>query len=112
MEKVVKLATPITLFGKPIREVRLREPKGGEYARLGEPRTLVFSPTGGYWVEDPAAIAKYIDACLVVSEEVRPALMPALALDDAMEVKAQVLGFFTEAAARIAARKSTSSSST
>lgn len=110
MKKIVKLAKPIELFGKRVAEVELREPSGGDYVRIGDPRVAVHSPTGSaYWVEQNEIVEKYFDKCIV--HEAGGAIVNMLGLEDAMAVKAEILGFFTEAAVKTAARKSTPSSS-
>lgn len=108
--KVIQLATPITLFGKTLDRLELREPKGGEYIAIGEPRVLVYTPSGsGYWVEQPGVLQKYVEKCIL--HELGEDIIHLLSLDDAMELKESIVGFFVDAAARRAARKSTVSSS-
>lgn len=107
MKKTIKLATLVELFGKKITEIQLREPNGGEYVRLGDPRVLVRSQTGsGYFVEQNDVIEKYLDVC--IENEGGAAIMSLLTLEDAMAVKMEILDFFLAAAARTAARNSTS----
>jgi hypothetical protein len=108
--KKIKLATPIVWFDKKVAEIELREPTGGEYVRLGDPRVLVRSQTGsGYFVEQNEVIEKYLDACIALDGA--GSVMSKLALTDAMAVKMAMLDFFVAAAARTAATSSTSSSS-
>jgi hypothetical protein len=107
----VKLSKPIELFGRTVGTVELREPLGGSYLSLGEPRTLVFNASGsGYWVENVEVIRAYIDR-LIEHESGGESVFGLLSLEDAMAVKDAMLGFFAGAAERLAARKSTASSS-
>ena len=49
----VSLSKPISIFGKTVGSVELKEPNGGQFVRLGEPRILVFNQSGsGYWIEN------------------------------------------------------------
>jgi hypothetical protein len=107
----VKLSKPVEVFGKRIGAVELKEPTGGLYTKLGEPRTLIFSASGGgYWVENVDTISSYLDQ-LVVYDTGGLILMSLLNLEDAMAVKAAFLDFFGDAASRVAARKLIPSSS-
>jgi hypothetical protein len=107
----VSLSKPIQIFGKTAGSVELKEPNGGQFVRLGEPRTLVFNQSGsGYWVENGEAIRNYLDA-LIVHEAGGEAVMALLTLEDALAIKETLFGFFTDAAGRLAARKLTPSSS-
>jgi hypothetical protein len=109
-KKIVKLATPIVWFEKKVTEIELREPTGGEYVRLGDPRVLVRAQTGsGYFVEQNEVIEKYLDACIMLDGG--GTIMNLLGLEDAMAVKMAMLDFFLAAAAKTAARNSTPSSS-
>jgi hypothetical protein len=93
----VKLTKPVEFFGKRVAEIAMKEPSGGQYTRIGDPRTLVFSATGSaYWVEDKAAIAAYYEA-LIEHEAGGEAVVATLNLRDAMKVKETLFGFFAEA---------------
>ena len=106
----VTLSKPITLFGKTTGSIELREPNGGQFVKHGEPRTLVFNASGsGYWVENAEAIRSYLDL-LIVHEAGGEVVLSLLSLEDAVVVKEMLFGFFTDAANRAAARKSTPSS--
>jgi hypothetical protein len=106
----VTLSKPITLFGKTAGSIELREPNGGQFVKLGEPRTLVFNASGsGYWVENAETIRAYLDL-LIVHEVGGDAVMALLTLEDAVVVKETLFGFFTDAATKAAARRSISSS--
>lgn len=108
--KTIVLTKPIDLHGKREVEIKLREPSGADYIRIGEPRVLVYSATGsGYWVEQPDAIAAYCERC--IEHDLGGDLIKILTLEDAMAVKEGVLSFFSDAAEKRAAKKSTASSS-
>jgi hypothetical protein len=111
----VKLSKPIEFFGKRLAAVTLKEPTGGPFVRLGEPRVLIFTPTGsGYWIENAEQIRSYLDA-LIDHEAGGEAIMSSLGLEDAIIVKEALFDFFIVAAANAnakrAAAKSTPSSS-
>lgn len=109
--KIVMLSNPIMLHGKSIDRIELREPRGGDFVLIGEPRVLVYNPSGsGYWVEQPGVIGQYMEKC-IVNSDLGADLISLLSLDDAIALKEETLGFFVDAAERRAARKSTSSSS-
>lgn len=106
-KKVVKLASPIEVFGKTLRELEIREPTGREFMTNGEPRALVYSPGGsGYFIEQAEIIAKYCEKCIV--SELGNDIFSLLSLEDAKAVKETVLSFFSAADARRAAKNSTS----
>jgi hypothetical protein len=108
----VKLSKPIeAMAGKrPTAEVELREPNGGLYVKLGEPRMLVFNASGsGYWVEQPDVVKAYLEACIV--HDLGGDLVNFMTLEDAMSTKEALFSFFSDAAGRVAARRSTLSSS-
>ena len=93
----IKLTKPIEFFGKRAAEITMKEPTGGQYSKIGDARTLVFSATGSaYWVEDKAAIAAYYDA-LIEHEAGGEAVVASLNLRDAMKVKETLFGFFAQA---------------
>jgi hypothetical protein len=106
----IKLTKPIELHGKRLNEVELREPNGAMYIKHGEPRVLVFNASGsGYWVEQPDAIKAYLEALVI--HDLGGDLLNVMNLEDAMGLKESMFAFFTDAAERLAARKSTASSS-
>jgi hypothetical protein len=106
----VKLTKPIELHGKRLAEVELREPNGGLYVKLGEPRVLVFNASGsGYWVPQQEAIKAYFEALIV--HDLGTDLVNLMSLEDTMATQEILFSFFTVAAERIAARKLTLSSS-
>ena len=107
----VKLSKPIEIVaGKRLVEVELREPHGGLYVKLGEPRVLVFNNSGsGYWVPQQDVIKAYFEELIV--HELGGDLLRLMSLDDTMATQEALFSFFSDAAARVAARKSTPSSS-
>src|SRR5579863_5021330 len=97
--EVVTLAEPFELFGKRVTEITLKEPTGYQYSTIGEPRIAVMTATGGgYYIEQPEAITKYLEAC--VEHETKSDVVKHLSLEDAQEVKQRLLGFFEAAGAR------------
>ena len=107
---VVRLADPVTLFDKQIYEIVLREPGGGLYGRLGEPRVMVYNATGsGYYVEQSAVVVAYINE--LIDHEHGDVLFGLLSLEDAKGVKEALFDLFTAAEARLATRRRISSSS-
>ncbi len=106
----VKLSKPLDLHGKRLAEVELREPNGGLYVKLGDPRLLVFNPSGsGYWIEQNETIKAYLEELIV--HELGGDLVNLMTLEDTMAVKETLFRFFTDAANRAADRKSMPSSS-
>ena len=107
----VALSKPVQIFGKTAGSIELKEPNGGQFVRLGEPRILVFNASGsGYWIENAETIRAYLDA-LIQHEAGGEAVMALLTLEDAMAVKEALFDFFTSAAERLSAKRSTPSSS-
>lgn len=110
----IKLTEPIEVFGKRVSEVELKEPNGGLYVRLGDPRTPVFGASGSmYYIENAEVIARYLDALLLGHEHGGEALLAQLSLNDAVAVKMRLLNFFDLAAvaSMTSAAAQTSSSS-
>jgi len=44
--KTIKLAKPVKFHDKLLEEIELKEPSGGLYVKLGDPRVLVFNASG------------------------------------------------------------------
>jgi hypothetical protein len=106
----VELTKPIELHGKRLTEIELREPTGGLYVKHGEPRTLVFNSSGsGYWVAQQEVIKAYLEALIV--HDLGGDLVNLMSLEDVMATQEALYSFFSDAAERVAARKSTLSSS-
>lgn len=112
--KTIKLARPIPIGPKSIGEIEIKEPSGGLYTRLGEPRVMVYNASGsGYWVEQAQTVEAYLVELVQVPAD--PSLADAvrglMSLEDMMAVKETFFSFFDEAARRLHARRQTSSSS-
>jgi hypothetical protein len=106
----VELTRPIELHGKRLAEIELREPTGGLYVKHGEPRVLVFNASGsGYWVPQQEAIKAYLEALIV--HDLGGDLVNLMSLEDAMATQEALYSFFSDAAAKVAARRATPSTS-
>lgn len=104
----VTLREPIVGHAGAITEVVLRPPGLTEYARIGEPWSVVPSANGeGVVVENDAAIAAYLECCFVEPKD--PLLLGQVQLADAMRIKTELLNFF--GAARQASMSPTSPTS-
>jgi hypothetical protein len=102
----VALRKPIQVFDKTLNSIKLKEPMGGLYLKLGDPRLLVFNPSGsGYWIEQPEVIRTYLET--LVDEEAPAAVLALLSIDDVMALKEALFGFFSSAAERRSGTKST-----
>jgi len=89
--------------GRLTTEIELKEPPGGLYIKLGDPRILVLNASGsGYWVEQPETISAYFDR-LIVHEIGAAAVLNLISLEDAMALKEALFGFFSNAAKRTVA---------
>lgn len=107
----IRLARPIYTYSGEVREIALAEPRGRDFLRFGEPVVYGQNPDGTVFAaENEEVIRKYIDAAL--PENVDPAHIEQLCLEDAMKIKAAILDFFRAARDRQSAQSSTSSSST
>ena len=107
--KYIKLTKPIEVFAKTYTELTMREPTGGLYLRLGEPRIPVSTGDGGgfYLVEQNGVIANYLQKLLEVEggdETLMSTLLSQLSFDDAVTVKRTLFSFFDQAVAKTAAR--------
>ncbi len=108
--KTVQLLAPIEHHNATITELRLREPSGGLYARLGDPRVAVRTKEGGYWVEQPDVIKAYLDK--LVDHQDGAVLLGLMGMPDVMMLKEELFGFFAAAEGTIIARRAAGSSST
>ena len=110
MSQTIKLSSPFVAHEKRTDEIVLKEPSGGLYTQLGEPRIAVINATGSaYWVEQPTVISAYFDK--LIDHELGSVVLNFVSLEDAMALKEALFDFFTRAAAKLAARRSTTSSS-
>lgn len=95
-DKTITLQNPVDWHGKSVTQITIREPRGAEHRRIGQPQTMVFSKDGmAYFVEQPEAIAAYADACL--THEGGKVLLNMLSLADSIAVNKAIVGFFTDA---------------
>jgi hypothetical protein len=108
----VRLREPIVGHQGAVTEIVLRPPNLVEYARIGDPVSVVpDGGGGGIVVDNDAAIAAYVEACTVEPRD--KLLLAQVSLADAMDVKDAILGFFAAARlARTSPNSPTSSSST
>lgn len=112
MRKVIKLSEPFEMHGRKVSEIALKEPSGWDAATIGEPRVFVYntnSSLGGYFVEMPEVIGKYLERC--VDHEMGADVLRLLSLTDALETKAALFDFFIEAEQTIARKRSGNSAS-
>jgi hypothetical protein len=90
----INLTKPVEVFGKRVSAIELKEPTGGVYTKLGDPRVLVFNASGsGYWVPQQAAITAYLDQ-LIVHDAGGGAIMALLGLEDSMAIQEALFAFF------------------
>ncbi len=114
MSVIVKLETPVEAFGRLHEEIVLKEPTGGLYARLGEPRIGVYNEkTGsGYFIEQRDVIRQYLDRLVEIDGEATAAsvVMAGLSLTDAKRLQDALFHFFDAAARKAAELRWTPSS--
>lgn len=107
----IKLFDPVQYFDVEVKEVVLEEPKGALFAELGEPQVWVYSADGStYAVEQTSVLKRYVEKAL--KHEAGADLLRLMSLADVMQVKKELLGFFTEASRRISTPKSAPSVTT
>ena len=118
MRKRVDLVEPIPeWFGKPVAALDLEEPRG-RHLMFGEPRTWITNADGAvYSVENTSAIERYINELLRYADGSMidggaATLFARLSLADALQVKAALFDFFTEALRAPGSKPSKPSSST
>ena len=105
----LKLLVPFEHHGVTISSIELREPSGALYAKLGEPRIVVQSKDGGYYVEQTEVINRYLDKSVVHQDG--STLLSLMSLVDVMRLKQELFSFFTVAETTIIALRAASSSS-
>ena len=108
-KKDIQLVDGFDWHGTLVRTVGLKEPSGAAVAELGEPRVLVRTVNGAYFVEQTHTIKQYIERCL--DHEAGSMAIGKMTMADYMVLKDEISDFFIQAESRIAARKSTSSAS-
>lgn len=108
-QKDIQLLDGFDWHGTLVKTVKLKEPSGAAVAELGEPRVLVRTVNGAYFVEQTHTLKQYIERCL--DHEAGSMAVKMMTMTDYMILKDEISDFFTQAESRIAERKSTSSSS-
>jgi hypothetical protein len=111
MSTRIDLLTPdFKWFDKPVATLYLRPPTASHLARFGELEIAVRLADGGsYSINQEQAIGQYIGALLSLDGE-NPvdgggaALYSQLSLEDGLQVRAALFGFFTKAYERILER--------
>lgn len=106
----VKLTTPISVDGKPVAEIILKEPGFDLYLQLGDPYTTARSREGTlFMVPRDEIIRDYVEKCLVSPDNPHD-LMQISGLADAMKIRSAVLGFFSDSNTAIAEGQPSASS--
>ena len=86
MNKSIKLERPIELFGRKSRKSNLRSLRAALYVKLGDPRLVVFNPSGsGYWIEQNDTIKAYLEA--LIDHPLGGDVVALLSLRDVMALK-------------------------
>ena len=97
--KTIALAEPFEFHGQTVKSVVLVEPTGWQAATIGEPRVLVHNAaTGGYFVEMPDIIARYLERC--IEHDLGAEVVRLLSLTDVLQIKSALFDFFIEAEAK------------
>lgn len=112
---LIKLDTPVTAFGQTYDAITLKEPTGGLYARLGEPRIGVYNDKSGsgYFLEQKDIISQYLDRLVDIGDAAaQTSVLASLSLTDMKRLRDALFSFFDTAAMKAAGLKWTSSSST
>ncbi len=107
--KDIQLVDGFDWHGETVKVLTLNEPTGAMIADLGEPRVLVRTVHGAYFVEQTQAIKQYIERCS--AHESGALAIKKMTMTDYMIIKDGISDFFTQAESRIAERKPTPSSS-
>jgi hypothetical protein len=108
----LKLETPVTAFGRSYDAITLKEPTGGLYARLGEPRIGVYNDktNSGYVIEQPAVINQYLDRLVDIGDAAaQTSVLSEMSLVDMKRLKDALFSFFDVAAQKAAELKWTPS---
>ena len=108
--KTITLLSAFEHHGATVTSVELREPSGGLYAQLGDPRIAVRNAEGGgYWVEKDDTIKRYLDKLIVHQDGSK--LLGLMSMADIMQIKEQLFRFFLDAEVLIIEQRAASSSS-
>jgi hypothetical protein len=114
-QKLITITLKQPILGhEVVREVKMRRPTGDEILTMGFPYTFQPTPDGGrLFIENNEAIKFYVEACIVEPKD-KLALLTQIEMEDVLELREQVMGFFLEAqtARRTSPKSSTASSST
>lgn len=109
---IIKLDTPVEAFNSKIETIELKEPTGGLYARIGEPRLGVYNDKSGhgYFVEQPDVINQYLDRLVDVGDSAATSVvLSSLSITDMKRLKGALFSFFDTAAEKAAELKWTPS---
>lgn len=83
-----------------IREVRLRRPKASEILEHGFPYTVQNSADGRpIFIENDAAIGAYAETCFAEGQD-EVAILSQLSMEDTLELRDRIVGFFIAAQAK------------
>lgn len=107
--KTITLLVPIEHHGATLASLELREPSGALYAQLGDPRIVVQTKDGGYYVEQTEVVKRYLDKLIVHQDG--SVLLTLMSMPDVMRLKQELFSFFTVAETTIIALRAGSSSS-
>ena len=107
--KTIELAQPFEHHGATVTHVELKEPSGALYAQLGDPRIVVQTKDGGYYVEQTEVVKRYLDKLIVHQDG--SVLLTLMSMPDVMRLKQELFGFFSVAETLIIALRAGSSSS-
>lgn len=107
----IPLSEPrVDITGQTISEVVLRPPTSGELFAIGEPWVRHDRPDGGFVIiENIDVIRAYIEA--LVEKPESTAVINALAFEDGLALKAEILNFFVVARRKTSKESATRSSS-
>lgn len=109
---IIKLDTPIKAFEKTFESIEMKEPTGGLYARLGEPRLGVYNDKSGhgYYVEQLDTINQYFDKLVDVGDvAANSVILSQLSITDMKRLKSALFSFFDTAAEKAASLRWTPS---
>ncbi len=99
--KTIELSFPVEWHKEKVDSVDIREPTGGDYLDLGDPRKVVQRIDGSVlWEENNAVIKSYLERCVIVKQGGGPAFVRILDLADARKLKLELFGFFTDTSAQ------------
>jgi hypothetical protein len=92
--KTIELSEPVKSHRGLIKQIRLREPRYGDFMQIGMPTTWVsLADGGGFSQETPSILGAWIERLA----DVDPNFLPQVCLRDTLALRGAVLGFFIEA---------------